>query len=121
MAYKVVVNNCFGGASLSREAVLLGREISGKPNWMPESIEGDLFDDGTVVSDDYGHLYGIPRHDPILIKVVESLGENASGRFASLEVQTIDCNMYYIDEYDGNESVVTPGDQAWVIIEDEDE
>lgn len=120
MAYKVVVNNCFGGASLSREAVLLGRKLSGNPNWMPESIKGDRYDTGEEVSDDYGHLRDIERHDRILVQVVETLGDDASGFYSNLVVETIDCNMYYIDEYDGSETIVTPGDQTWILIEDND-
>ena len=30
---KVVYNACYGGFSLSREAVILARELSGDPEW----------------------------------------------------------------------------------------
>ena len=33
MTNKVVINICYGGFSLSREAVLRAREISGDPKW----------------------------------------------------------------------------------------
>lgn len=46
------------------------------------------------------------RQDPILIEVVEELGEKASGRFGSLEVVEIPNNLFYkIDEYDGFETI----------------
>ena len=46
------------------------------------------------------------RQDPILIEVVEELGEKASGRFGSLEVVEIPNNSFYkIDEYDGVETI----------------
>lgn len=105
MAHKVVVNSCYGGASLSDAAIKLGREISGNPEWMKKTY----------------HLDSVSRHDPILVKVVEMLGADASGPYANLEVELIDCNMYRIDEYDGYETVVTPGNQIWVLIEDDED
>lgn len=118
MPFKVVVNSCYGGSSLSRKAVLLGRELSGDPEWCPQSIKGDRYDCGSKLTSDYGY-FTIPRHDPILVKVVELLGKEASGTCAELTVQTIQSNMYYIDEYDGFESVVEPGEQDWILIDEE--
>lgn len=46
------------------------------------------------------------RHDPLLIRIVEELGEKASGGFAKLKIVEIpDGTNYEIDEYDGMESV----------------
>jgi hypothetical protein len=48
----------------------------------------------------------IDRADPDLIRVVEELGEEASGRFAELHIVEIpDGTAYSIDEYDGLEHV----------------
>lgn len=59
-----------------------------------------------------------PRHHPLLIECVKTLGpEAASGRFASLEIVEIEGDRYRIDEYDGAEAVFTPETTDWVVIE----
>lgn len=115
---KVVYNGCYGGFSLSREAVLLGRQLSGDPNWGGPCIPGDVYANGQAVKMDYGHCYKLERHDPILIQVVETLGKAASGNCALLKVTSIPIGVpYRIDEYDGNESVETPDSYDWIIID----
>lgn len=48
----------------------------------------------------------IPRHDPDLVSVVESLGEKASGQLSKLHVVEVpDGTNYEIDDYDGMERV----------------
>lgn len=116
MSNKVVINACYGGFSLSREAVLLGRKISGDVTWCPESIQGDTYGDGQVIDEDYGGIDDMPRHDETLVQVVEELGSRANGLFAGLEVRVIDGAIYRIDEYDGYESVEVPESIDWVTI-----
>jgi hypothetical protein len=89
---KVVHNACIGSFNLSDEACSLGQSISGDSNW------------------DYSE---IPRHDPVLIEVVERLGSKASGENAKLEIAEVS-GKYRIDEYDGAESVKTPDSYDWV-------
>lgn len=46
------------------------------------------------------------RTNPDLIALIEELGESANGEFAKLKIVEIPDNIeYYIDEYDGYESV----------------
>ena len=45
---------------------------------------------------------------PILIQVVEELGDEVNGPYSKLAIVEIDSNLYRIDEYDGAESVITP-------------
>ena len=55
--------------------------------------------------DDYGDGR-IGRTDPLIIQVVEELGDEANGRFSELEVVEIpDGIEWEIDEYDGSETV----------------
>jgi hypothetical protein len=119
--YKVVYNDCYGGFSLSREAVLLARELSGDPDWGGVCIKGDYWvkDDKKILWDyDYGHC-DVPRHDPILIKVVEQLGtKRASGGCSELKIEEIFTNTYRIDEYDGLETVMVSDSYGWTVIED---
>lgn len=50
--------------------------------------------------------YDIDRTDPDLVHVVETLGEEANGRFSDLKVVEIPDDIeWYIDEYDGVETV----------------
>ena len=111
--YKVAYNSCFGGFSLSREAILLGRKLSGNDKWAGAHIKGDAFEDGTIVDYDFGFIDDMPRHDPLLIQVIETLKERASGSCAKVEVAEISQPLYRMDEYDGRETVVEPDDYIW--------
>ena len=82
---KIIINTCYGGFGLSKEALALFNERSGTVN---------TYDPG------------IPRNNPILVEIVEQLGEAADGRFAELKVVEIpDDVQWQIEEYDGNEWV----------------
>jgi hypothetical protein len=50
--------------------------------------------------------YSIERHDPILVQVVEELGEEADTKYSRLTIVEIpDDTEYEINEYDGIESI----------------
>jgi hypothetical protein len=55
----------------------------------------------------------VDRHDPVLVQVVEELGDKANGNYAKLAIDTVD-GSYRIDEYDGNESVETADSYNWI-------
>ncbi len=89
-------------------------------------LSKDLGDSFTLSRDDRNselyqefnnHYIWIPnfeRHDPDLVKVVETLGDKASGECAKLVVTDIGDSKYHINEYDGYESVITElGDNYW--------
>lgn len=89
---KIVYNACFGGFGLSDTAEKLYKKLN----------KGIAWDGG--------------RADPILAKVVEILGEKANGDYAKLKIAEVpEGSRYRIDEYDGNESVMTPEDYEWEI------
>ena len=80
---KIVINTCHGGFGLSKEALTLFNERS-----------------GAVVTYDFN----IKRNDPILVEIVEQLGEAADGNYAELKVVEIpDDVQWTIEEYDGAE------------------
>ncbi len=82
---KIVINSCFGGFGLSKEAYdYLGLK------W-----------DGYGFADDE-----IKRNDPKLVECVETLGKKANGRFADLKVVEIPDDVdWEITEYDGLETI----------------
>lgn len=90
---KIVFNAWFGGFGLRREALALYNALSGK-------------------SLTYDH--NISRTDPTLVNVIEKLGDFANGTFARLRIRELPRGTKYrIDEYDGQESVVTDDEMDW--------
>lgn len=81
---KVVINTCWGGYGLSEEAYkYMGLDWNG-----------------------YGSEFRNDRTNPKLVECVEALGEKANGECASLKVVEIpDDVKWYIEEYDGIESI----------------
>jgi hypothetical protein len=56
----------------------------------------------------------IERTDPALVQVVEELGNKANGKCAKLCIYEVPAGtLYRIDEYDGNESVMTQDTYDW--------
>ena len=81
---QVVINKCFGGFGLSEKALEMYQELSGKDCCS----------------------YDIERTDPILIKVVKTLGKDANNRFSELKIVDIPDDVeYYIGDYDGIETI----------------
>ena len=78
---KFVINNCFGGYGLSEDFLAkYGEEVT-----------------------------GLTRNDPRLVAAIEEFGEEeASGFAAKLCIKEIpdDYTDYYIEEYDGAESLI---------------
>jgi hypothetical protein len=130
---KIVVNKCFGGFGLSYEAVMLYaklkkmklyaftdfRDTQGKLDFnkkIPYNGTGNKpfvvhyctapLKKGKLDSQKYFSDRDIARDDPILVKVVEKLGDKASGTVAKLRVIEIpDGVQWEIDDYDGNETI----------------
>jgi hypothetical protein len=110
---KVVYNTCYGGFGLSDKAVQRYSDLTGlgltfhkiyvTGHW--EFPNGDWWDEKDL-----------SRSDPILIQVVEELGEEANGNYAKLAFREVEAGTKYrIDEYDGMESVMTIDDYEWSI------
>lgn len=70
---------------------------------------GEEFDDYSSLNIDWFEEYNDSiefRSDPVLIKVLEELGDDANGHSAAIEIVDVpdDANVY-IDNYDGLETV----------------
>lgn len=129
---KIILNKCFGGFDVSKEAYMLYAKKKGLELYQYASdfvnfkkciykktndetlfknyFIKDMGDNIEISNEDYKkhNLYLNDEHrlDPILIEVIEELGDKASGRFGGLEVVEIPDNCYYkIDEYDGVETI----------------
>jgi len=108
---KIVINKTFGGFDLSEagQARLfqLGSEHVKK---LPPEVRTEWHSAGDYLF----RSWDIPRHDPLLIQVVEELGEAANGDNAELEIVEIVGNLYRIREEDGREFVETPDFARWI-------
>lgn len=130
MTKKIVINTCYGGFSISEKALFRLAELKGitlypekthtffTTYWtVPTKPEGILSNDDfhRASMEDRrksNRLYEeytmdnrpSDRSDPDLVKVVEELGDEASGDCACLKVIEIPDDVEYtIEEYDGNE------------------
>ena len=91
---KVVINTCFGGFSLSRQAWSALKEL-GHPTALADK------DDGTN-----SFCYNMQRSDPQLVQVVAALGDKADGLHAQLAILDIpDGISWHVEDYDGQEWV----------------
>ncbi len=96
---KVVINACFGGFSISREAADFMAE-RGNAQATAELKDGKFF--GYGYTDEFPD--GYKRDDPDLVAAVESLGAEANGGCASLKVVEVPDGLEWeVEEYDGNE------------------
>ncbi len=141
---KVIYNACYGGFGLSKESVQRYFDIKGQQVWIEDDKECRSLGLRTVwlVSPDerlevkstvifcamsmderiaYNKAYSaqtwedrtVDRHDPVLVQVVEELGDKANGKYAKLKIEEVS-GPYRITEYDGFESVETPGRCDWI-------
>lgn len=126
---KVVINVCFGGFGVSTEAMkeLISRGAIGVRKYSEIEYSGGLsrgignekfvdagdgYEVGWIKDVLYkdGSIYTFEdsenRADPVLVSVVEEMGESANGEHADLKVVEIpDGVEFTIEEYDGNEHI----------------
>jgi hypothetical protein len=123
---KIVINNCHGGFGLSDEAIERYIELRGlalfkdfNSTWKTSSyytVPVAEFEEAHQQDKKIGDYtksnalcwsqYDIERNDPLLIQVVEEMGENVNTRFSELKVVNIPDDVeWQIEEYDGSEWV----------------
>lgn len=126
---KIILNKCYGGFDLSKQAYELYAKKKGLElfTYSPEVDNGDFiykysngedwvtmyftkdFGNNVKISNEDCEKYCLSlgsekREDETLIEVIEELRKETSGRFGNLKVVKIpDDAFYVIDEYDGFE------------------
>lgn len=145
---KLVINNCFGGFSLSPKCTKRYLELCGKEAYFYKQTkypyrdkikEYERIDDIehlgsmfiTCATKDYGKIIhefpderfyhcDVNRSDPRLVQAVEELGSAANGDYAELLIVEIENGRYYkINEYDGLESIEYRDiDDEWMLAQE---
>lgn len=110
---KIVINKCHGGFGLSHAAILRYHELSGTRIYWKDIYPGPKSSsspktyhlDAECTNQAYWSDRNISRDDPVLIRVVEELGnEEAGNEFAMLQIVRIPADVdWIIQEYDGME------------------
>ena len=103
MGFKVVFNGCFGGYGVSERGARWLLDNGANPGNVRLTQRGE----------DVYVTCNIERHDPLLVRMVEVLGEKANGDSARLVVREISQPLYRIEEYDGAERIEEPDDLSW--------
>lgn len=123
---KIVINKCFGGFGLTDKAIEMYLNLA------TTDPDSKLFGAQIAKSKDSSDrvkwtlIYGleaksfyycnISRTDPILIQVVEKLGNEVNDSYSNLQIEDIPSGtMYRINEYDGNEFIEYKENDSWLI------
>ena len=100
-AIEVVISTCYGGFGLSEKAILKMIEYGSDTAKTIYEKQKDFCKTYESFGTDE-----LCRWDPILVKVVKELGEDANGRSAKLEIETVYLeNLVDIQDYDGKERI----------------
>ena len=94
---RVVYNGDWGGFGLSDEAI----------KWLKE--HGLEFEDEDE----------IPRHNKLLVQCIHELGSKANDKYSDLRIWVLSGNRYYIEEYDGRETVHESDDEEWIEVKND--
>ena len=106
---KIVINKKYGGFGLSEEAVLLygdkkGLNIIAQQDEVIKTITHYFLNE--VKEENSFCEWDIERNDPVLVEVVEQLGDLANSCYSKLKVVEVpDDVKWYIHDYYGNEKV----------------
>lgn len=113
MTTKVLYNVCHGGIYLSPLAAMRMAQLESE--WAVKALarkkDAWSWPSGLELDNE------LPRHDPLLIRVVEELGlKESAGDMTKFKIYELRGDRYRIEEYDGWEKVVEPEDLEWVVI-----
>lgn len=114
---KIVYNACYGGFGLSEAALRRYAELKG---WEFKTHQYDEHNARHYMIDNEGNEIDEDdlndRADPVLVQVVEELGDAADTLYSNLVIRELPAGTKYrIEEYDGSESVVTIDEYRWQV------
>jgi len=114
---KIVYNACYGGFGLSEAAMRRYAELK---VWGFKIEQYDEHNARHYMIDNEGNEideYDLnDRADPVLVQVVEELGDAANTLYSDLRIRELPAGTKYrIDEYDGVETVMTIDDYYWQV------
>lgn len=143
---KIAYNACYGGFGLSHDAIMRYAELKGitiypfvdrrladeaqisykAPDRYRRASKAEaqqsLMVHYCATAEFSNESYWSPheafrdRADPVLIQVIEELGDKANSRFSKIKFKEVPSGtLYRIDEYDGNESVSTQSTYEWSV------
>lgn len=115
--HEIIINGTYGGFSLSRKATERLAELGFEPaaKYLQEYKE-----DCSYEFSYYPYYSELPRHHPLLVQVVKELGSAvAGGKYSNFTIECIDSDLYYIKDYDGSETIMTPENTEWIVIKKE--
>jgi len=105
----VVINSEHGGFSISRAAEVAYLERTGTAYAFQDREDRDAtLSNGQYIMVNDQHWDGrtIKRDDPVLVSIVQEMGEAADGPLASLRVVQLPADVdWQVEEYDGQEWV----------------
>lgn len=105
---KIVINQDFGGFSLSDRAIERYCELKGIRFEKMTDRDTPYYYHAGSLGDDEQMIWenNFDRDDPALVQTVEELGEEAYGRYAILKIVEIPDDVeWVIQEYDGRETI----------------
>jgi hypothetical protein len=112
---KIVYNGSYGGFGLSEKAVQRYSDLAGL-GLTYKKHEDSPWSNWYTPDGECWREYDLDRADPLLVQVVEELGEEANGLYARLDIMDLPKGtLYRIDEYDGMETVMTQDDYDWSV------
>lgn len=105
---KIVINKCYGGFGLSDKAIEYYGELKNiglvKEEGKYFNLTGYSWYVSEINDENFFFDRRIERNDSDLVRVVEELGEEASGKYAELQIVEIPDDVdWKIEEYDGIE------------------
>lgn len=105
---KIVINNGYGGFSLSDAGMQYYAAAKGL-NWILANVRWRTFPEffqNEVKEENEISRRAFSRTDPVLVRVVEQLGNIASGQYAKLKVVEIPDDVEWtLESNDGNELI----------------
>ena len=103
---KIVINSDFGGFGLSDEGLREYGRRKGLNLVEKAGTNFTFFYENEIKEENFFSEHDLLREDPVLVAIVEEMGEKSWNRFSALKVVEIPDGVdWYIEDYDGMEHI----------------